>query len=313
HRLPEPSKEKPTATGALENVPSGIAGFDDLLGGGYTRGTATVVAGLPGTYKTTLGLLFLLEGARNNEPGLHLTFNESPGFLTRVMEQKGMDLATHVASEKIKIWQFFPKSFYVDELLYRLEEEFAKGGTRRLVLDGTNELERSIENPDTYKDYIASLLALLARYNVTSVFLQKLDQLSGSAPLTNIRYSEMFDGIVYVAPVEIESAVHKMISVLKMRAGDFSSDLRELRCEKGGLSVTDKFVGMSGILAGNPQGQYKKTVEEVFQPVYFIRDFIELFTTPDLDPEQRRQMADSLKSETNKLVERLEDYFDIEK
>ncbi|MFH0794937.1 MAG: ATPase domain-containing protein, partial [bacterium] len=47
HRLPEPSKEKPTATGALENVPSGIAGFDDLLGGGYTRGTATVVAGLP--------------------------------------------------------------------------------------------------------------------------------------------------------------------------------------------------------------------------------------------------------------------------
>ncbi|MBN1900937.1 hypothetical protein JW926_06375, partial [Candidatus Sumerlaeota bacterium] len=121
------------------------------------------------------------------------------------------------------------------------------------------------------------------------------------------------DGIIFLSSIEIESAVHKFISVLKMRGGEFISDLREVRCGDRGLYVLDKFVGLSGILAGNPQGQYKKTVEEIFQPLYFVRDFIGVLCSPDIPEEQKKQVMENLKGEVHKLVDKLKDHFRVEK
>lgn len=311
HLLPQPYEKEGIIDLKLEKVASGINGLDELLGGGYTRGTSTIVAGMPGTFKTTLGVQFLWQGAKADEAGLLLTFNESPQFLVRVMREKGLALEPYISKEKLKIWHFFPKDFYMDELLYLLEEELTQSGINRLVVDGINELERSIEDPATYKDFISVFLSLLARKNITSLFTQKLDQFTANAPLTNIKYAESFDGIIYLGTIEIESAVHKVISVLKMRGGYYSSDLREIACGKNGLYVLDKFVGLSGILAGTPQGQYKKTVEEIFQPLYFVKEFIEILATSEMEEKKKEKIINNLRTEVSKVVERLKQYFDV--
>lgn len=309
HVLPAPYEGEIRKDERLEKVSSGIDGLDELLGGGYARGTSVTVAGMPGTFKTTVGVQFLTAGTKLDENGLLITFNESPNFLRRIMSEKGIELKSPLASGKIKIWHLFPKNFYMDELLSLLEEELKGNDIKRVVVDGINELERAIEDPATYKDFIAAFLSLLGRTNITSLFIQKLDQIPGNAPLTSIKYASMFDGIVFLGTIEIESAVHKIISVLKMRGGEFSSDLREIACGRNGLYVLDKFVGLSGILAGNPQGQYKKTVEEIFQPLYFVRDFIEILASSDLEDEQKEQVIHNLRTEVGKLVEKLRDYF----
>jgi hypothetical protein len=180
-----------------------------------------------------------------------------------------------------------------------------------VAVDGINELERSIEDPGTYQDFIASFLSLLQRRQATSLFVQKLDEFTGSAPLTNVRYAAMFDGIVYLATVELESAVHKAVSILKQRGGDYVSDVREIGCGSGGLYVLDKFMGLSGILAGNPQGQDKKTIEEIFQPLYFVRDFLEMLAAPDIEEAQREQIVTNLRSEVGKLLDKLREHYDI--
>ncbi len=312
HLLPRPYGKEVSKDVRLEKISSGIDGLDELLGGGYISGTSMIVAGMPGTFKTTVGAQFLTAGGKSDETGLLISFNESPHFLTRIMKEKGVDLESYLSSEKIKIWHFFPKDFYMDELLYLLEDELKQHDIKRVVVDGINELERGIEDPATYKDFIAAFLSLLGRNNITSLFIQKLDQFPGNAPLTSIRYASMFDGIIFLGTIEIESAVHKVVSVLKMRGGDFSSDLREISCGKDGLYVLDKFVGLSGILAGNPQGQYKKTVEEIFQPLYFVRDFIDILASSDLEEEQKGQIVNNLRTEVTKLVEKLKKHFSEE-
>jgi hypothetical protein len=143
--------------------------------------------------------------------------------------------------------------------------------------------------------------------------LQKFEEFTGNSPLNNVRYASMFDGIVYLGTVELESAVHKVISVLKMRGGDFASDVREISCGASGLFVLDKFVGVSGILAGNPQGHYKKTIEEIFQPLYFVRDFLPMLDAAETGEEQRSQMVANLSSEVAKLLEKLEEFYDLKK
>ena len=62
---------------------SGIPGLDDILSGGFARGSLFLIEGNPGTGKTTLGLRYLLEGARQGESGLYITLSETKIELLR--------------------------------------------------------------------------------------------------------------------------------------------------------------------------------------------------------------------------------------
>lgn len=45
-------------------APTGVAGFDEITGGGLPRGRTTLLVGGPGSGKTILALQFLVHGAR---------------------------------------------------------------------------------------------------------------------------------------------------------------------------------------------------------------------------------------------------------
>ena len=57
--------------------PTGIAGFDQMTGGGIPRGRTTLVLGGPGSGKTIFGLQFLAEGVRLGEPAIFVAFEEA--------------------------------------------------------------------------------------------------------------------------------------------------------------------------------------------------------------------------------------------
>src|ERR1700689_427751 len=57
---------------------TGIAGFDEISGGGLPRGRTTLLVGGPGSGKTIFALQFLVNGARRyKEPGIFVAFEES--------------------------------------------------------------------------------------------------------------------------------------------------------------------------------------------------------------------------------------------
>ncbi len=58
-------------------LPSGVAGLDDILRGGFPPDCLYMLSGLPGAGKTTLGLQFLLEGASKGESCLYVTLSET--------------------------------------------------------------------------------------------------------------------------------------------------------------------------------------------------------------------------------------------
>ena len=55
---------------------TGIAGLDNIMGGGLMPGRLYLVEGTPGAGKTTLGLQFLLEGRARGERGLFITLSK---------------------------------------------------------------------------------------------------------------------------------------------------------------------------------------------------------------------------------------------
>ena len=75
-----------------KRISTGIAGLDDILGGGLTPQRVYLVEGSPGAGKTTLGLQFLLEGMARNEPGLYITLSEPADELKAVAASHGWDI-----------------------------------------------------------------------------------------------------------------------------------------------------------------------------------------------------------------------------
>src|SRR3954462_3656909 len=80
------------ATDIPARVSSGIAGLDDVLGGGYPPHSVYLVEGRPGAGKTTLALQFLLDGARRGEPVLYVTLSETAQELRLVAKRHGWSL-----------------------------------------------------------------------------------------------------------------------------------------------------------------------------------------------------------------------------
>ncbi len=74
-----------SGTPAVSKARTGIPGLDDILYGGLTRGQLFLTEGNPGTGKTTLGLQFILEGARAGEKGLYITLTETEQELREVV------------------------------------------------------------------------------------------------------------------------------------------------------------------------------------------------------------------------------------
>src|SRR3954453_7305994 len=104
---PALSTERPMAQSdkkAPARSRTGIAGLDDILGGGLTPDRMYLVDGDPGAGKTTLALQYLLEGHRAGERGLYVTLSETKEELTAVAASHewsldGIEIVELVATE----------------------------------------------------------------------------------------------------------------------------------------------------------------------------------------------------------------------
>ena len=76
-------------------VPSGIPGLDDLMGGGARQGDASLVTGPSGVGKTIFGLRWLVEAMNRGENCLYVTFKASGAQLTSVAAGFHWDLAAY--------------------------------------------------------------------------------------------------------------------------------------------------------------------------------------------------------------------------
>lgn len=71
-----------------ERVPTGIEGLDELIEGGFPRGSLILLAGNPGTGKTIFGMQFLYRGAKNyGEKGIYVSFSESKEVISHNMSK----------------------------------------------------------------------------------------------------------------------------------------------------------------------------------------------------------------------------------
>ncbi len=223
----------------IERVSSGVEGFDDIMGGGFLRGSTTVVAGPAGAGKTTFGLQFALAGSAQKERSLYVNFQENPSQLSRLIKFLGADL------EKIKTSGFellyvSPVELQIDSIIVKLFSIIQEKNIKRVVIDSISDFSRASSDPDRLHDYLYSLLQHLSLKGVTTLLTYEtagnaLDD--GKDPSTIGRFSNMSDNIVLIGLGQ-EPEFNRDIRCIKARATKHDRKTHQFEITEKGIRVS---------------------------------------------------------------------------
>lgn len=247
----------------LVRAPTGIPELDDMVRGGFLRGDVALVAGSVGTGKTTLGLQFLVNGAtRYGEPGLYVSFEEMPDQIYRDAYTMGWDLRKLEDEDKVRVICTSP------DLLLKgidlLDESLQEIRARRVVLDTVTHLQMFVPETEIRKE-LYRIVRYLKTKGVNALLLHEIPKITGEAfAISEVGIGFLVDAILLLKHVEIGSAIHKAITILKMRGSDHDKQLREFEITSAGIKVAAPFSEYEGIITGSPRRRTPERFVELF-------------------------------------------------
>uniref|UniRef100_UPI003C30EBF7 KaiC n=1 Tax=synthetic construct TaxID=32630 RepID=UPI003C30EBF7 len=210
---------------AIEKLPTGIEGFDDISHGGLPKGRTTLVAGTPGTGKTVFAMQFLYHGIKRfDEPGVFVTFEESPDDILRNMASFGWDLQKLVEEGKLAIVDASPDpeeeevvgNFDLSGLLARINHAIRKYKAKRVVIDSITAIFQQFDDASTVRRELFRLVARLKRMGVTTIMTAERTEEYG--PIARYGVEEFVaDNVVILRNVLEGERRRRTIEILKFR------------------------------------------------------------------------------------------------
>lgn len=243
-------------TGTLEpgerKISSGIAGLDQLLGGGIESGTTTLLTGPTGTGKSTLGTQFLAHFARTGRAAL-FTFEEPPSFIMARCRGIGTPIDEVVASGALKIMRINPIEMYPDEFLAKIRHAVAVDGCGMVMIDSLRGYQFAMEEFGKPQAHIHNMVSYLSSNGVSTLLINEVEHITNtSLKATDLGVSHLADNIVLLRYAEYAGQVIKLVGCLKKRLGNFQPELRQMQIGTHGIEISDKLHHLQGILSGIP-------------------------------------------------------------
>jgi circadian clock protein KaiC len=166
-----------------ERVPTGVPGLDDIVGGGLPARALYLLKGHPGTGKTTVGLQFLMEGARRGEKCLYLCLAETSGQLASIAEAFGWNVdgievhelrvrgRSGSEAERERYTVFSPSEVELEGISREIVEQLDRVRPTRLVLDSLSEIRLLAEDPSRYRRELLGLSDQISGRDCTGLLI----------------------------------------------------------------------------------------------------------------------------------------------
>ena len=197
------------AVGPIELFATGIAGLDDVLGGGLARNHLYLVEGEPGTGKTTLAMQFLMEGARCGQKSLYVSLSESKAELLEIADSHGwsidgIDVFELAADEsdltpEAQYTVFNPTEVELTDTTNALLAEVERLQPARVVIDSLSEVRLLARDSLRYRRQILGLKQYFSGRKCTVLLLD-----DRTAERHDLQLQSIAHGVILLESVERE-------------------------------------------------------------------------------------------------------------
>ena len=236
-------------------ISTGIAGLDEMLGGGTLTGNAILVAGPAGSGKTTTAIQFIAEGVKQGEPGVMAIFEETtPKYLDQA-RGFGFDLEKMCERGVLEIVYIRPLDLSVDETLYAIQSAVERVGAKRVVMDSITGLQAALAPTfeNDFRESLYRLLGAMTGVGITVMMIVELTENYNELRFTPHVVSFLTHDIVLQRYVEMEGELRRMMTVVKTRGRKHSSDLRAYEVTEKGIVVGEVLKQYRGLITSVPE------------------------------------------------------------
>jgi len=217
---------------------SGIDELDEMLGGGYKKGSCILLDGASGVGKTALASTLARDACASGQKVLYVNFEESQSGLFSGMQNMGIDLEPAATAGMLETCVAMPESRSLEAHLYRIDRKAKRFQPNHLIVDAISALTRIAE--ETYFfDFLLRLICLCRAQEITSILLnQSRFRYPGHGD--DIGFASLIDTILILSYQDREDAVQRMLQIRKSRGSQHSNRRRPFLITGRGLSFLKK-------------------------------------------------------------------------
>ena len=231
----------------IKQLPTGVPGLDEILGGGLPEFSFNIIAGSPGCGKTTLAHQFIFTNATVERPALYFTVLGEPALKMLRYQQQ---------------FTFFDSAKLGNAVRFvNLSQNFIDRGLKGILEEITNQVESanpSIVVVDSFRSvlrserhsgddlavetFVQQLAMLLTSYEATTFLIGEYSE-------SEVRDNPVFtvaDGLFWLfQQVDRNSVVRKM-QIMKLRGQASVPGLHTFRITESGLQAFSRTLGLVG-------------------------------------------------------------------
>jgi circadian clock protein KaiC len=233
-------------------LPTGVAQLDALLGGGFERGTSTLVAGAAGSGKSTLATQVAVTTAAHGGRAAMFIFDESVETLIRRSEGVGMRIREQIESGRLRIQPIDPAEMSPGQFAHTVADAVHHENANLIVIDSLNGYLQAMPEERFLTVQLHELLSYLGHQGVATLLVGVHQGLIGAAMQTPVDASYLADGVILLRYFEARGEVRQALSVMKRRSGNHERTIREFRLNSQGIHVGEPLREFRGVLTGVP-------------------------------------------------------------
>jgi circadian clock protein KaiC len=226
---------------AIQKVPTGIVGLDEVLRGGLPAGRMTLLSGGAGSGKSLLGLQCLLHSA--GEPGILVLFEERAAAVRQNARSLGWDLATlerknllFLMDARVNPESVISGDFSIKGLLAILDHQTKAMGARCIVIDAVDTLLQLYDSPSRERHELYALHDWLLNRGLTAIMTVKTVQQEES-PSRYTFLDFMADCVIHVDQRVTAQITTRRLRVVKYRGSGYGRNEYPFIIDENGINV----------------------------------------------------------------------------
>ncbi|HUS18790.1 MAG TPA: ATPase domain-containing protein [Terriglobales bacterium] len=226
-----------------KRISTGVKGLDEILQGGIPTNHIYLVAGDPGTGKTTMGLQFLLAGVTQGETVLLIALSETRTEISSVATSHGWSV------EGINIYElgkdeqglgpegqytvFHPAEVELTETTKAIMEYVERVNPSRIVIDSLSELRMLARDALRYRREVLWLKQFFGQRDCTVLFLD-----DKTSERYDLQLQSIAHGVVMLEQMPREyGAKRRRMEIVKLRGARFRDGYHDYNISTGGLDI----------------------------------------------------------------------------